>query len=142
MRNTRRLLLLALILAACAPAPTSLEYGDVPEFASESLIPVLTAPVNAQLYGGGGGGGNNGMGLGVIFGSELTPDEVYQHYADQLVAAGWHFISREDVADGLKSFWELTDSSGVLWPARLDITIGAPEDPDAYNVYVMVLQPR
>jgi hypothetical protein len=128
--------------ASCAPAPTSLEYGDVPEFASENLIPVLNAPAGAQLYGGGGGGGGNGMGLGVVFGSELALDEVYQHYADQLTAAGWRFLSREDETGELRSFWELTDSHGVIWPARFDITLGGPDDPEAYNVYVTVLQPH
>lgn len=134
---------LILLLTACAPAaPATPDFGEVPDFAMENLIPALSMPPDAQQYGGGGGGGDNGMELGVAFSSELSAEEVYQHYSEQLQAAGWRFISREDKSDGLLSFWKLTDSVGAIWPARLNITVGSPEDPDAYNVYVMVLQPH
>lgn len=143
MRFTLIVVLISLLLAACGNSiPSTLDYGNVPEFAAENLIPVLAAPTGAQLYGGGGGGGGNGMGMGVVFGSPLSMEEVYQHYADQLEAAGWRFISRQDQSEEVQSFWELTDSLGGIWPARLDITLGAPDDPAAYNVNVQVLQQR
>lgn len=134
---------LLVLLAACAsPASPTLDYGDVPDFVSENLIPVLTAPAGAELMGGGGGGGNNSMGIGVVFTSDLGTEDVYEHYFDQLAAAGWRFISREDSEGGVISFWELTDGNGSTWPAKLVVAYDDPSAPDAYAVDVMVIFPR
>lgn len=140
MRRLLGFAFLLALLAACSPAPV--DFQGVPESVTYDLIPKLTMPPGAQQAGGGGGGGDNANGIAMGFLSKLTPDEVHQHYADQLSAAGWRFISQGTREDGVISFWELTDTDGAVWPGRCEVTLVGPDLPDLYTVDVMVVQPR
>jgi hypothetical protein len=140
MKQLLALSLVFALLTACGPAPV--EFQGVPDTVTYDLIPKLTMPPGAQQAGGGGGGGDNASGIAMGFLSELSPEEVHQHYADQLTAAGWRFISQEVREDGLISFWELTDADGAVWPGRCEVTLAGPDLPDLFTVEVMVVQPR
>ncbi len=133
---------LILFLVACSPALIATPTLPDLDYLNEHLVPQLTLPEGAQPLGGGGGGGNYGMGIETNFVSDLTIEVVNQHYADQLVAAGWGLISEERSKKIATSFWEVTDQSGSRWAGKLEVTLDPPNFPDTYRVKVAILLPQ
>lgn len=130
-----------LFLVACSPALATPTLPNL-DYLTEHLVPQLTLPEDAQPLGGGGGGGNYGMGIETNFASDLAIEEVKQHYADQLIAAGWTLISEEQSEKILTSYWEVSDKSGSRWAGKLEVTLDPPNFPDTYRVKVAILLPQ
>ncbi len=132
---------LALMLVACSQAQATPTLPDL-DYLTEHLVPELTLPDGAQPLGGGGGGGNLGMSTETFFVSNLALEQVNQHYADQLIAAGWTQISEEQSSQTRTSFWEVMDQGGSRWAGKLEVTFSPPDFPDTYRVKVTILLPQ
>lgn len=131
----------ALLLAACSTSQVTPTLHDL-DYLTDHLVPELILPEDAQPLGGGGGGGNFGMGIETFFTSDLSLEQVNQHCADQLIAAGWTLISEEQSEQTQTSFWEVTDQGGSRWAGKLDVTFSPPDFPDTYRVKVAILLPQ
>lgn len=125
------LLGLPVLLGACAPV-------TVP--AESDLLPELGLPADAQLFGGGGGGGPGVEGHSFEFASDLSLEAIHAFYAAQLSAAGWREVDHPDTDGQQLTFWELVDTSGSSWAARL--TVMTVPSGNGYLVDVHLLQPR
>jgi len=132
---------LAVVLAGCNSTAATPTLPDL-DYLTEHLVPELILPEEAQPLGGGGGGGNYGMGIETYFASDLNIEQVEQHYADQLSAAGWTLISEDQSEKILTSYWEVSDKSGSRWAGKLEVTLDPPNFPDTYRVKVAILLPQ
>jgi hypothetical protein len=132
---------LAVVLVGCNSTAAVPTLPDL-DYLTEHLVPELILPEGAQPLGGGGGGGNYGMGVETFFTSDLSLEQVNQHYADQLITRGWSLISEEESEQTLTSFWEVTDEGGTRWAGKLEVTFSPPNFPDTYRVKVAILLPQ
>ena len=125
----------SLLLSACA-APTPQYPGDPSGF-----FPDLSDPPGAFRPGGGGGGGAEKRGMSFSLVTELPIEEVCQHYADQLEAAGWVQLSRSGDEDSISTCWELQDENGKVWPVILQISRDIVSEQADYKVELRAVNP-
>lgn len=144
MKNISILFIVVLLGYLVSCAPTALQQAEETGESLMELMPSLEMPDGAEFLTGGGGGGPNTVGTGTTFRSELSLDEVYQHYVAQLSSAGWQLISEEQSETTITSTWQVSEEDGTLVDGTLEVIFGnhsseittTPEFADAYTVNV------
>lgn len=96
------------------------------------LIPLLIAPEGVQMQATGGGGGGGGasyeQSMTAVLLTDMSPRALAEHFAAQLVEAGW-VLQVEDSGEGAAwSNWLVTDEDGDVWSGLLMI-IATSEEP-------------
>ena len=76
--------------------------------------------------------------------TELPIEEVSQHYADQLDAAGWVLqvnLTESDDEDGISTYWELHDENGKVWLVIFQISRNIFSSLYNYDVELRAVNP-
>ena len=86
------------------------------------VIPELTPPPGVRVPSAGGGSGNGVDARAEMTGTDLKPGNILEHYAKQLVAAGWK-ADAPAVSDRVAAqFFEARSTSGHMWEGTLIVT--------------------
>lgn len=86
-----------------------------------SLVPRLLAPAGTWKSGGGGGGGSDHWHTSAILETEMTLDDVMEHYAEQLDASNWTRLGTIERGETLVTYWELVDSKERPYIGLMDV---------------------
>lgn len=81
----------------------------------ESLIPSLAPPAGAIALGSGFGGGGDERHARARIDTDLTVDELVDHYGSQLREAGWDSRSRTGAPGVAVETFRVTDPEGAAW---------------------------
>ncbi|WP_163669357.1 hypothetical protein [Adonisia turfae] len=84
-------------------------------------IPTLQTPSKTFVQSLGSGGSATNFDSNVHISSQLTTDELAEHYLGQMHQAGWQQQAVAQSDKSLVSVWTFTDDSGVLWRAWLTL---------------------
>ncbi|HTK05537.1 MAG TPA: hypothetical protein VL485_00055 [Ktedonobacteraceae bacterium] len=99
------------------------------------IIPPLVPPQGAQQYGGGGGSGSDDVHTSATLKTNLALDVLPQHYADQLLKAGWTQIDAGISGPLAWHTWRFTSEDQEPWSALFFI-LKTPEKPNDYFLYI------
>lgn len=99
----------------------------------ESLIPSLAPPAGAIAVGSGSGGGSDEWHARARIDTDLTVDQLVDHYGSQLREAGWDAQSRTAAPGVAVESYTVTDPEGAAWHGVLVAsTPGGESDREAF----------
>lgn len=101
----------------------------------DDLFPPLSAPEGAQQQGGGGGGGGRDFYTSTQLKTELSVQQVDEHYRQQLFDSGWTLVDSGSESSVGWSTWRFTDDDERTWGGML-LVLQTPEDVDGMFAYL------
>ena len=110
----------------CSPPQSAMMEGAM------ALLPRLDPPQDAERSRSssfGGGGGPDSASASADMQTSLSVAELFQHYSDQLEAAGWKLVDESQADAAAWSTWTVQDAKGHDWQSMLLIT-ETPEKPN------------
>jgi hypothetical protein len=131
------ILLVAIFLTGCSNPNVDPDYMDDPT----GFFPHLDDPPEARRLGGGGGGNPDIRGMIFELVTELSIEEVYQYYAQQLEDEGWVNFSTDFESDLYTSYWERYTERGQVWPAVLEVSTQTVNPEADYAVELRAVLP-
>ncbi len=96
---------------------------------SYGLIPTLKPPPGALFLSGGSGGGQDEASITASLKTDLTAEDLANHYGVQLSEAGWTPGERGTSEQVSWSSWTIKDEDGDEWGGVL-IILESPTDPE------------
>jgi hypothetical protein len=102
--------------------------------ANEAPIPALRAPAGTE-YRGGGSGSGSGSRWGDAHGqlrSDMEPAALLEHYAAQMIAAGWQAGARTSSAEVALQVFRKTDDPRPNWQGVLYVVARPNRERDLY----------
>lgn len=94
---------------------------------NESLIPSLAPPGGAVALGSGSGGGGDHWDAHARIQTNLTVDELVDHYGSQLRTEGWEVLERTSGQETAVEGYRMTDPEGAAWHGVLVASAPAGE---------------
>jgi hypothetical protein len=91
---------------------------------TESLIPSLTPPRGSTSQGSGSGGGGDAWDARARIRTELTAEQLIEHYGSQLRGHGWESLERLAASGVAVETFRVKDPDGAIWNGVL--TAAAP----------------
>lgn len=93
----------------------------------ESLIPSLTPPRGSISQGGGSGGGGDAWDARARLRTELTAEQLVEHYGSQLRGHGWEPLERLAAPGVAVETFRVKDPEGAIWNGILTASAPATE---------------
>ena len=99
---------------------------------SYGLIPTLTSPPGAMVQSGGSGSGQDDASVTATLITDLTAEDLANHYGVQLSEAGWTAGERGTSEQVSWSSWTIKDEDGDEWGGVLIILEGSTDPEKRY----------
>jgi hypothetical protein len=105
------------------------------------LIPSLTSPSGTLVQTGGSSSGQGEASVTASLKTDLSADELAEHYGGQLSAAGWMLGESGSTKHDSWSYWTIEDEEGTEWGGFL-IIVESPANPEKRYAWFQVDEMR